>query len=103
MLYWEPTPGALVRPIYKTVPFNPGPTPEQWKAQRDSRRGGGQQANTGGAGQRANDPNRVNNGVTGDPHLSSKELGKIAVDITIKNTVAEIEKRIAEKRGTSER
>ncbi len=92
MLYLEPAPGAYVRAIYKTVPFNPGPTPEQWKAQRNGQRGGGQ---------RANDPNRVNNGITGDPHPSSKELGKIAAGITVKNAVAEIKRQMAEKRGAT--
>ena len=111
MMYWEPSPGAFVRPIYKTVPFNPGPTPEQWKAQRDARlaqaaggQRGGQQANAGGGGQRgqrADNPNRVNNGITGDPHMSSKELGKIAADISVRNAVAEIKKLMAEKRAAN--
>jgi creatinine amidohydrolase/Fe(II)-dependent formamide hydrolase-like protein len=102
MLYWEPSAGTFVRPIYKTVPFNPGPTPEQWKAQQEARRNGTQQANAGGGGQRgqrAADPNRVTNGITGDPHMSSKELGKIAADISINNAVAEIKKLMAEKRA----
>jgi len=96
MLYLEPSPGVYVRPIYKTVPFNPGPTPEQWKAQRDARLAG---VPAGGQrGQRGENPNRVNNGITGDPHMSSKELGKMAADIAVRNAVAEIKKQFGEKR-----
>jgi creatinine amidohydrolase len=100
MLYWEAAPGTLIRSIYKTVPFNPGPTPEQWRAQHaggsaaaaGAQRGGGPQASAG-------DSNRVTNGITGDPHMSSKELGKIVVDITVKNTIAQIKTLMSEKRG----
>ena len=115
MLYWEPTPAMLVRPIYKTVPFDPtGQTPEQWKAARDARmarkrgdrrpaRRGVRRPARGGRG-RAQDPNappRVNNGVTGDPHPSTKEIGKVVVEIGVNNTVAEIKKQMAARRGTS--
>lgn len=118
MLYWEPAPGVYVRPIYKTVPFDPtGQTPEQWKAARDARAarqaeaaaaggatavasGGNAQRGGGGRG-RAQDPNappRVNNGLTGDPHPSTREIGKAVADIGVNNTVAEIKKQMAEKR-----
>jgi creatinine amidohydrolase len=114
MLYEEPAPGIYVRPIYKTVPFDPtGQTPEQWKAARDARAarqaaiaagnapaaaaGGG-----GGRGQRAQDPNappRVNNGLTGDPHPSTKEIGKVVFELGVNNTIAEIKKQTAQRRG----
>lgn len=116
LLYWEPTPGAYVRPIYKTVPFDPtGQTPEQWKAARDAREarqaagttantaGGGGRGQGGGGRGRAQDPNappRVNNGLTGDPRPSTKEIGKDVAEIGIRNTVAEIKKQMAEKRAT---
>jgi len=104
MLYLEPSPGAYVRPIYKTVPFDPtGQTPEQWKAARDARDRGETPERGGGAGRgRATDPNaapRVNNGLTGDPHPSTKEIGKDLIDITVNNTVTEIRKLVAERRG----
>ena len=104
MLYLEPAPGAYVRPIYKTVPFDPtGQTPEQWKAARDARdRGETPQRGGGGGRGRANDPNappRVNNGLTGDPRPSTKEIGKDLIDITVNNTVTEVKKLLAEKRG----
>ena len=84
MLYLEPAPGVYVRPIYKTVPFDPtGQTPEQWKAARDARlaragggcrrpdappAAGGAVAAVDAARSDPNAPPRVNNGVTGDPH-----------------------------------
>jgi creatinine amidohydrolase len=114
MLYEQPVADMYVRPIYKTVPFDPtGQTPEQWKAARDARAarqaaGGGAAAagapggGGGGRGQRGADPNappRVNNGLTGDPHQASKEIGKDVFEIGVKNTVAEIKKQMAERRG----
>lgn len=98
MMYWEPAPGMYVRPIYKTVPFDStGQTPEQWKAARDARLAG-QPAPTGG-GQRGQNGPPVNNGLTGDPHPSSKEIGKVMVDIGVNNAVAQIKKLMAERRG----
>ncbi len=113
MLYLEPAPGAYVRPTYKTVPFDPtGQTPEQWKAGRDARLArqaagemGGQRGQGAGRGQRGQDPNappRVNNGLTGDPHPASKEIGKELIDITVNNAVAEIRKQMAQRRGTTQ-
>ena len=104
MLYLEPVPGMYVRPSYKTVPFDPtGQTPEQWKAARDARDRGETPQRGGGAGRgRANDPNapaRINNGLTGDPHPSTKEIGKDLIDITVNNTVTEVKKLLAQTRG----
>jgi len=106
MLYEEPVPGMYVRPLYKTVPFDPtGQTPEQWKAARDARAAGGGQRGGGGGRGRAQDPNappRVNNGLTGDPRPSTKEIGKAVFEIGVNNTVAEIKKQMAEKRGSTQ-
>lgn len=111
MLYLEPSPGAYVRPDYKTVPFEPiGQTPEQWKAARDARmareaaiargenppppqRGGG-----GGGGRPAADPNapKVNTyGLSNSPHESTKQIGKDLQKIGVDATVAQIRKMLA--------
>jgi creatinine amidohydrolase len=113
MMYWEPAPGVYVRPTYKTVPFDPtGVTREQWKANYDARmarqaagepepqRGGG--AGGRGRGQDANAAPRVNNGLTGDPHAATKAIGKDVAEIGINNSVAQIKKLMAEKRGTTQ-
>lgn len=112
MLYLEPSPGAWVRPIYKTMPFDPtGQTPEQWKAARDARMARQAAIAAGqtpppaagrGGGRGAADPNappRVNNGVTGDPRPSTKEIGKDLIDIIVNNGVNEIRKMSAERHG----
>lgn len=106
MLYFEPTPGMYVRPTYKTVPFDPtGQTPEQWKAARDARMRGEQPQRGGGRGGRGQDPNappRVNNGLTGDPHPSTKAIGKDLAEITVNNAVNEIRKLLANRASTAQ-
>ena len=104
MLWMQPVEGMYVRPTYKTVPFDPtGVTPEQWKAARDARLRG-ETPQRGGGGRRGLDPNappRVNNGVTGDPRPSTKEIGKDLAEMTVTNGVNQIRKQLADRQGAS--
>ena len=43
----------------------------------------------------------MNNGVTGDPTKSTKEIGKDISDIIVNNGVNEIRKMTAERRGAA--
>jgi creatinine amidohydrolase/Fe(II)-dependent formamide hydrolase-like protein len=150
MLFWEPIKGMYVRDNYKTVPFDPGPAPEDWKKQYDANqkkaaeaaaapaaaqaaggrgaaaaRGpysmssdpvwvaineaaparGGAAGGRGAApadgegggrgGQRGAGAERVNNGITGDPHMATKELGKMYIELVVNNAVTEIHKEMA--------
>jgi creatinine amidohydrolase/Fe(II)-dependent formamide hydrolase-like protein len=117
MMYREPAKFAYVRPNFKTVPFNPtGQTPEEWKAARDARiaaqasgnagaqrgAGGGQRGTGGQLGGGAPAADRINNGLTGDPHLASKQIGKDFAEIGVTDTVAEIKKLMADRRATTQ-
>jgi creatinine amidohydrolase len=97
MLWMEPEPGLYVRPTYKTVPFDPGTSREQYEARLRGERGAG---GGRGRGQDPNAPPRVNNGLSGDPHPSTKAIGKDLAEITVNNGYNEIKKLLAERRGT---
>jgi creatinine amidohydrolase len=109
MLYFEPSAGAYVRPTYKTVPFDPGPTREQYLAQKEARKAreaaiaAGNPPPAGGGRGRGQDPNaaRVNNGLTGDPHPSTKEIGKTLHEMIVMNAVNEIRKVMAAQGATA--
>lgn len=112
MLYLEPSPGAYVRPDYKTVPFEPvGQTPEQWKAARDARlareaaiaRGENPPPpqRGGGGGRPPADPNAPKvplYGLSNSPHEATKEIGKDVQMIGVRDTVAQIKKFLAEQK-----
>jgi len=104
MLWMQPVEGMYVRPAYKTVQFDPtGVTPEQWKAARDARLRG-ETPQRGGGGRRGQDPHappRVNNGVTGDPRPSTKEIGKDLAEMTVTNGVNQIRRQLADRQGAS--
>jgi len=58
-------------------------------------RGGAAAGGEGGGGARGAGANRVNNGITGDPHMATKELGKMYVAMVVTNATNEIHKAMA--------
>jgi hypothetical protein len=53
-------------------------------------------------GQDPNAPPRLNNGLTGDPHPSTKEIGRVVHELGVTNTVNEIRKQMASRRGATQ-
>lgn len=105
MMYWESTQYAFIRPTHKTVPFDgarfEGPTLDAdlkaWKDRKDSVAAGGASTGSAQGGQRASGANaggapRVNNGLSGNPHFATKEIGKDLAEIGITNTVNQVRK-----------
>jgi creatinine amidohydrolase len=109
MMYMEPVKGMYTRDIYKNIAYNDGPEAETWKKGYDAKIANGGQAPGGGqrgAGQRADPPAanrdgsaRGNNGITGDPRLSTVALGKISTDICVNDALAEIHKILAAQKS----
>jgi len=113
MMYWEPTPFAYIRPNYKTVAYSGNSDDiDGWKAQKDAQaagrgrgagRGGGGAGNALAAGGGRGAGGRGNAGPTvyptGNPHPSTKEIGKDLAEIGVNNTVNQVKKQLAERKG----
>jgi len=80
LLALQTKPGMWVRETYKTTPGDPVVPAGQ---QRDPK------------------TKLLNNGITGDPRQSSPELGRMFLDIRLRNAVAEIQSMITAKRRNS--
>ncbi len=80
LLSLQPRQGAWVRENYKTTPGDPVVAAGQ---QRDPK------------------IKLLNNGITGDPRPSTPELGKMYIEIRVRNAVAEIQSKIAAKRKST--
>ena len=44
----------------------------------------------------------MNNGLTGNPHPATKEIGKVVFEIGVNNTVAEIKKQTADRKAATQ-
>jgi creatinine amidohydrolase len=129
MMYWEPSQFAYVRPNYKTIPYsgNSDQAIEGCKERLSARASGGAGAARGGggaaaAGRGAAGGRGAGGGAaaaggggrgagggagargptvypTGNPHPSTKAIGKDLAEIGITNTVNQVKALLAEKKG----
>ena len=105
MMYWEPSPYAYVRPIYKTVPYSGNSDDiDGWKARKDGvatpAAGAGARGAGGGGGGRGGTPVATVY-PTGNPHPATKEIGKDLAEIGISNTVNQIKALMAQAKGAN--
>lgn len=107
MMYWEPSEFAYIRPNFKTVPYDGNSDDyEGWKAAQDARlagagRGGGRGGGGRGGAAGGGEERRANNGLTGNPHPATKEIGADLAEIGISNTVNQIRSILAERGGAN--
>src|SRR6516162_1089157 len=100
MMYWEPTQFAYVRPNYKTVPYSGNSDDIDGFLARKAGAAapaGARGAGGGGGGQRG--PTVY---PTGNPHFATKDIGKDYAEIGIGNTVNEVKKMLADRKGSND-
>jgi creatinine amidohydrolase/Fe(II)-dependent formamide hydrolase-like protein len=115
MMYWEPTQFAYVRPNFKTVPYSGNSDDiDGWKAQKDAQAAGRGRGAGGGGGRGAGGNAAAGAGggagrgagggggqrgptvyPTGNPHPSTKAIGKDLAEIGINNTVNQVKAVLA--------
>jgi hypothetical protein len=90
--------------MYCTVPYDGNSDDyEGWKAAQDARaagrgRGAGGGGNRGGRNAQDDRP-RANNGLTGNPHPATAEIGADLAEIGISNTVNQVQALLAGRYG----
>jgi len=103
MMYWEPSPSAYIRPNYKTVPYTGNSDDiDGWKKMKDAQASGQRGARGGGRGAPPQPTAAGTIYPTGNPHPSTKAIGKDLAEIGINNTVTQAKKLLAEHKSSNQ-